>query len=164
MTASKLDNSKVLSLLLVVAVLVVFGVYLIYASVHSGQDTTSSVETNSATSSLAISGVVTGLVTVGPSQPVCSPNQSCSVNLTGYSLIFASQCSSSSPSCQVQTFLVPIYQSGHYSALLPAGNYTVSGMEPSCSWMSCSSEFPKSITVEGGMQLEFDVSIDTGIR
>ena len=83
-----------LSLLLVVAVLVVFGVYLIYASVHSGQDTTSSVETNSATSSLAISGVVTGLVTVGPSQPVCSPNQSCSVNLTGYSLIFASQCSS----------------------------------------------------------------------
>ena len=92
MTTSKLDNSKVLSLLLVVAILVVFGVYLIYASVHSGQNTTSTVETSSVTS-LDISGVVTGLVTVGPSQPVCSPNQSCNVNLTGYGLIFTSQCS-----------------------------------------------------------------------
>ncbi|MHB1868443.1 MAG: hypothetical protein ACYCPP_05800 [Nitrososphaerales archaeon] len=156
-------NQKVLSILLVVAILVVFAAYLNYAvaPTPSGTSTTSS---SSETTSQAISGIVTGLVTVGPSQPVCTANQSCNVNLTGYSLIFTRQCPNLSPSCQVQTFLAPIYSSGHYSILLPAGNYTVSGISPSCQWMGCSSQFPKSIAVEGGMQLEFDVSIDTGIR
>lgn len=158
-----ISNPKVISILLVVAILIIFAVYLNYAvapTTSGTSTTTSSLDT----SSQSISGVVTGIVTVGPSQPVCTANQSCNVNLTGYSLIFKSQCPSSPTSCQVQTFQAPIYSSGHYSILLPAGNYTVSGLSPSCQWMGCSSQFPKSIAVEGGMQLEFDVSIDTGIR
>ena len=154
-------NQKVLSILLVVAILIVFAAYLNYGVTPAPSGTST---TSSETTSQAIRGVVTGLVTVGPSQPVCKANQSCNVNLTGYSLIFTSQCPTLSPSCQVQTFLAPIYSSGHYSLLLPAGNYTVSGISPSCQWMGCSSQFPKSIAVEGGMQLEFDVSIDTGIK
>jgi hypothetical protein len=144
-----------------VVILLIFGAYLIYTS--SAPDETST-NTSTSTSSQTIGGVVTGLVTVGPSQPVCSANQSCNVNLTGYSLVFVSQCPDTQTSCQVQTIMAQLSPSGHYSIFVPGGNYTVTGLAPSCAWIGCSSAFPKSIVVEGGMQLEFDVNIDTGIR
>jgi len=84
------------------------------------------------------------------------------VNTTGYSLVFTPQCSIASSTCQpVKAELGP---GGHYSVLLLAGEYTVSGLYPSCLWEGCSSTFPKTVTVEGGMQLVLNIDIDTGIR
>ena len=149
---------------MIVAILAIFGIYL--ASVNASPSGTSTTETNSSseTTSQTMNGVVTGFVTVGPSQPVCSANQSCNVDLTGYSLIFLTQCPGGSSSCQVQTIMATLSPSGHYSVFVPAGNYTVTGLVPSCQWVGCSSAFPKSIVVEGGMQLVLNVNIDTGIR
>ncbi len=107
-------------------------------------------------------GVVTGYVAVGPSQPVCYVNQPCTVNVTGYSLVFTPHCPGSSSNCQ--PIMAALGPGGHYSVLLPAGEYVVTGLSPSCNWMGCSSSFPKTVTVEGGMQLVFNVDIDTGIR
>jgi hypothetical protein len=115
----------------------------------------------SSTTGSGIDGVVTGYVTVGPSQPVCSTNQSCNENLTGYSLVFKELCTGSM-SCQ--TRMAQISPNGHYSILLPAGVYEVTGLSPSCAWVGCSSAFPVTMTVEGGMQLVRDFNIDTGIR
>jgi hypothetical protein len=124
--------------------------------------TSSTTTTSSGTiSNSGIQGIVTGYVTVGPSQPVCSENQSCNENMSGYSLVFTSQCSGSSSCLASKAVLSP---GGHYSILLPAGNYSVTGLYPSCNWMGCSSAFPKMVAVEGGMQLVFNVDIDTGIR
>lgn len=109
-------------------------------------------------------GIIAGTVTVGPSQPVCSPNQACTEDLTGYSLVFSSRCGTSSASCQEREFTASIAPSGHYSILLTPGNYTITGLSPSCSWAGCSSSFPKAVTVEGGQQLIVNVSVDTGIR
>ncbi len=118
-------------------------------------------QTSSSTTNSEIQGIVTGYVTVGPSQPVCSANMSCEVNMTGYSLVFTPSCQGSS-SCQTQR--APLSPSGHYSILLPPGNYSVSGLYPACQWMGCSAAFPKMVTVQGGMQLVLNVEIDTGIR
>ena len=147
---------RVMGFVVLIVILLVFGVYLGYGT--GGPTSTSSESTTS-----VMDGVVTGYVIVGPSQPVCSENQSCNVDLTGYSLQFTSVCSGT-PHCQVETSLAQIAPSGHYSILLPAGNYSISGLSPSCKWMGCSSAFPKTIVVEGGMQLSLDVNIDTGIR
>jgi hypothetical protein len=143
---------------LIVVVALGVGLYLNSAS-NSGTTTQTSSTT---TADSGIQGVVTGYVTVGPSQPVCSANQTCNENMSGYSLVFTPQCSESPSNCQART--AELSPSGHYSILLPAGNYSVTGLYPSCNWMGCSSAFPKTITVEGGMQLVFSVDIDTGIR
>lgn len=115
--------------------------------------------TSSTTS--VMDGVVTGYVTAGPSQPVCSTGQSCIVNMSEYSLVFTPQCGGH-VACIVST--APLSASGHYSALLPPGIYTVSGLYPSCPWMGCTTAFPKTVTVEGGVQAVLDIQIDTGIR
>lgn len=117
--------------------------------------------TTSSTTTSGIDGVVTGYVTAGPSQPVCSTGQSCIENMSGYSIVFTPQCEGHT-ACVVST--APLSPSGHYSALLPAGTYTVTGLYPSCPWLGCSTAFPATVTVEGGMQTVFDVQIDTGIR
>ena len=136
---------------------------LIVAGIHStsnGGRATS--EASSSTQEVSgIQGIVTGYVTVGPSQPSCPTGQACDVNMTGYALVFTPQCAATI-GCQSST--AELSPGGHYSILLPAGNYSVTGLSPSCDWVGCSSAFPKSVVVEGGMQLVLNVEIDTGIR
>ncbi|MCL4518029.1 MAG: hypothetical protein M1587_02400 [Thaumarchaeota archaeon] len=151
MTESK-NNYELSGLVVVVIAMLLFAAYVGF--VFSLGTTTSQTTTS-------IKGVVTGYVTVGPSQPICSANQSCNVDLTGYSLEFTSTCLGTAP---CQTSLAPISPSGHYSILLDPGKYSVTGLAPSCNWLGCSSAFPKTVVVEGGMQLVFNVDIDTGIR
>ena len=155
--------SHILAIFLIVAFVLV-GAGLAAAMIFGGLGSPGVTSTTSQT----ISGVVTGYVTVGPSQPVCRQNQSCTVDITGYSVNFVLLCTvpgeSSSNSCQTRNYSAAIAPSGHYSALLPAGNYSISGLSPSCKWMGCASTFPKSIEVEGGMQVVVDLNIDTGIR
>ena len=154
-----------IALVIVIILALAAAVYL--TSFGNGTRTTgssSSTGTQSSTTtsgSTTIQGVVTGTVTVGPSQPVCSTNQSCNEDMTGYSLIFTLQCPGQS---DCQTSAAVLSPSGHYSVLLPPGNYTVTGLSPSCNWVGCTSAFPRTVTVQGGMQLVFNVDIDTGIR
>ncbi len=119
-----------------------------------------SAQQGSSTTTPPLQGVVTGYVTASPSQPVCTAGQSCDVNMTGYSLVFTLQCAGSS-GCESSA--ASLSQSGHYSALLPAGTYTVT-LGPSCPWLGCSAVFPTDVTVVGGNQLVQDFQIDTGIR
>lgn len=154
MTESK-NNYGLLGLVVVVIVLLLFAAYVGF-ELSSGTITTQ-------TTTSTMKGVVTGYVTVGPSKPVCTANESCNVDLTGYSLEFTSTCSGAA-SCQIQTSLAPISPSGHYSILLDPGKYLVTGLVPSCIWLGCSSAFTQTVVVEGGMQLVFNVNIDTGIR
>lgn len=143
----------------VVAAVLALGMYSSFFTPSAGGGTTQASST--LTTGSVIQGVVTGYVTVGPAQPVCSANQSCDVNMSGYSLVFTPQCPEPS-SCQV--LMAELSPAGHYSILLPPGNYTVTGLRPSCAWMGCPSAFPRTVSVEGGMQLVFNVDIDTGIR
>jgi hypothetical protein len=126
-----------------------------YVSVAGSQSSSSS------TSNPQVQGVVTGYVTVSPSQPNCPTNESCDVDMTGYSLLFTPQCAGSSACNSVSAPLAP---SGHYSVLLSPGDYTVTGLSPSCQWSGCASAFPRTVMVEGGTQLVFNIDIDTGIR
>jgi len=139
-----------------VVLVVLAGAYIAFTQ----NGVTTSTQTSETTSS-GIEGIVTGYVTVGPSQPVCSANQTCNVNMSGYSLVFTPQCPQPT-FCQSET--AQLSPGGHYSILLPAGNYSVAGLYPSCNWMGCATAFPKTVTVNGGMQLVFNVNIDTGIR
>ena len=146
----------VVFLVSMVAVIVVSGAYVAFGPAST------SVPSSSTTTSTGMQGIVTGYVTVGPSQPLCQVDQPCTVNMTGYSLVFTPKCPVASSLCQpTRAQLGP---GGHYSILLPAGEYTVSGLYPSCTWMGCSSAFPKTVAVESGMQLVYNVDIDTGIR
>lgn len=115
----------------------------------------------SSTTSSAMDGVVTGSVTVGPSQPVCTVGQPCTVNMTGYSVVFTPECVGPAACVASEASLSP---SGHYSALLPAGVYAVTGLYPSCPWLGCSTTFPKTVVVEVGVQTVLDFQIDTGLR
>jgi hypothetical protein len=141
---------------LIVALVVAGGGFL--ALVPGGPASSSSTSSTGQ----PVEGVVTGYVTVGPSQPVCSADLPCNVNMTGYSLVFTPECAPPADSCAVR--MAPISPSGHYSELLPAGVYAVTGLYPSCGWLGCSSAFPRNVTIVGGMQLVFNVDIDTGIR
>ena len=147
----------------VVAVVFPLAVCLIIAGVFVGTylSTGGSQSSSSTTSNSQIQGIVAGYVTVSPSQPSCSTDEPCNVNMTGYSLVFTPQCSGSS---ECNPVLAPLAPSGHYSVLLNPGDYTVTGLSPSCQWMGCTSAFPGTVTVEGGLQLLFNVDIDTGIR
>ena len=100
-------------------------------------------------------------MTVSPSQPNCPASTSCYVDMTGYCLEFAPQCTGST-GCS--TVLVPLAPGGHFSALLNPGDYTLTGLSPSCQWTGCTSAFPRTVTVEGGSQLVLNLDIDTGIR
>lgn len=115
---------------------------------------------SSSTATSVVKGVVTGYVTAGPSQPTCSTGQSCIENMSGYSLVFTPQCEGLA--CVVS--MAPLSPSGHYSALLVPGTYTITGLYPSCPWLGCSQAFPKMVTVQGGLQTVLDIQIDTGIR
>jgi len=150
-------SSTAAVLVSIIAVVLLSGAYVTFTLNGTATQTSSTT-----TESSGIQGVVTGYVTVGPSQPVCPANQNCNVNMSGYSLVFAPQCSGSVSDCQ--TRVAQLTQWGHYAILLPAGVYTATGLYPSCGWMGCASAFPRTITVEGGMQLVFNVDIDTGIR
>jgi len=158
-------------LALTIAIVVVLSAVAVYSAIspnHSTTTTTSS--SSSSTSQSTIQGIIAGYVTVGPSQPVCRTNESCNVDLTGYSLLFASQCGTAassvqtSSSCQSQAYSAQIAPSGHFSILLSPGNYTVTGLSPACSWVGCSTTFPKVVTVEPGQQSVININIDTGIR
>jgi hypothetical protein len=133
----------------------------VYADSTLGNGTTAN-QSSETSETPPIQGVVTGYVTAGPSQPSCPTNQTCDENLSGYSLVFTPQCTVSASDCNAT--MAALGPGGHYSIFLPAGNYSVTGLYPSCDWVGCSSAFPKTITVEGGMQLVFNVGIDTGIR
>lgn len=155
-------------IVVVVAIVLVGSLFYFLTPGGIGHSVTSS-SSSSTTSGSTVQGIVTGYVTVGPSQPVCSANQSCTENLTGYSLEFMSKCGTpagptSSTSCEESTYSAPIAPSGHYSILLAPGNYTITGLSPSCSWLGCASSFPESVVVEAGQQLVVNINIDTGIR
>ena len=109
---------------------------------------TISVSATTNTGQSSMQGVVTGMVTV--------EGQTVS-NLSDYDLVFVRLCMGLTSSCP--TTLVSIYSSGHYSALLDPGNYTVSSLFPSCPWAGCSSAFPKEVTVTGGMQVVFNIDV-----
>ena len=156
-----------LALVLVVAVLIVVAVYAVGQAASTDRQTTSLSDSSSTTTSSTTSGsssggdgVVTGYVTAGPSQPVCSSGQSCDENMTGYEVVFTAQCAGAS--CLSET--APLNPAGHYSILLPAGSYALTGLSPECKWMGCSTAFPQAVQVVAGMQVELDVQIDTGIR
>ena len=143
--------------IIVIALLV--GFYLNSTLNSTVNTVTNTTQTSSSTGSNSeMEGIVTGYVTVGTSQSVCTSNQSCNENLRGYSVVFTLQCSQKS---NCQTSMAAISPSGHYSILLPPGNYSVTGLYPSCDWTGCSSAFPQSVVVEGGMQLVFNINIGT---
>lgn len=155
--------STVVGLIPIVVIVILVGAY-VSLTLNKGTGTTSQQTYSTTTSGSAIQGVVVGYVTVGPSRPSCSANMTCNVDLSNYSLVFTPQCSGSSASPSCQASRAAIAPTGHYSILLPAGNYTATGLYPTCAWIGCSTSFPKTVTVEGGMQLVFNVNIDTGIR
>lgn len=144
-----------LGVVAVIVAAILLGVYS-DLGLNNGGTTTQNSSTES-----SIQGIVTGYVTAGPSQPVCYVNRPCDENMSGYSLVFTPQCLGS-PNCQAR--MAELSPGGHYSILLPPGNYSVTGLYPSCGWMGCASAFPRTVTVEGGMQLVFNVNVDTGIR
>jgi hypothetical protein len=98
-------------------------------------------------------GTVQGQVKIGP---LC-PQEPCNKvqNLTGYSLAFTSNGKDFS--------YAPLSADGNFSIRLKVGSYTVT-MAPSCQWMGCSREFPKSVTVAVNGTTVLNISIDTGIR
>jgi hypothetical protein len=151
-----------------VLVLIVLGAAIM---IDSAQDRNSSIvaTTTSSSGSQGMQGILTGYVTVGPSQPVCLSNESCTVDMTGYSLEFVSQCTNSSstmtsPICETQTYYAQLSPAGHYAILLTQGTYEMTTLLPSCSWMGCSSTFPMLVEVVGGQQIVVNVNIDTGIK
>jgi hypothetical protein len=72
-----------------------------------------------------------------------------------YSLVFKPlPCSGGS----CQSSLASIYPTGHYSALLAPGNYTM-WLYPSCKWSGCASAFQHPVTVIGGQQIVLNIDI-----
>ncbi|MDE1852541.1 MAG: hypothetical protein KGI38_02205 [Thaumarchaeota archaeon] len=104
-------------------------------------------------------GMVEGVVSVGPSQPVCRVGESCNVNMTGYSLIFTWQCYGL---CPALSRPVALGADGRYAVSLPVGTYTAS--LSSCPWLGCSSALPRTVTVDSGLTTTLNITIDTGIR
>lgn len=156
----------ILIVVIIVVVLVASLSYFLFPP-STGHSITSS-SSSSSTSQSGAQGIVTGYVTVGPSQSTCSANESsCTENLSGYSLEFTWQCpttvSTGSASCQESTYSASIAPSGHYAILLAPGNYSITGLSPSCIWVGCASSFPEPVVVQPGEQLVVNINVDTGI-
>ncbi len=136
--------------LLVVAILVGAGGGYLAGSGNrlistSVSTTTVTTTTTSVGTSFEAQGVVSGVVTVGGQVPA---------NISLYSVTFKpSPCTGS---CLVS--LVSIYPSGHYSALLTPGNYSM-GLDPSCKWSGCAKAFQNPVTVGSGQQIVVNVDI-----
>jgi len=94
-----------------------------------------------------VQGIVTGSVTIG--------GQTIS-NMSGYGIVFVPKCSAGT-TCPAT--IAEIYPTGHYSILLNPGNYTVTGLFPSCKWAGCSSAFPQKVSVGAGMQVVFNIDL-----
>lgn len=156
-----MKSSRIKALAAAVPIIVIALLAVAYLGSTMNAGTSASLTSSTTVTGSGIQGIVTGYVTVGPSQPVCSANQTCNEDMSGYSLVFTPRCSASSNCQAIKAELSP---SGHYSILLPAGDYSVTGLYPSCNWMGCASAFPKTVAVEGGMQLVFNINVDTGIR
>ncbi len=148
-----METGKLIGFVVVLAILIFFGTFVAHVSSPTSP-------TSSSSSSNLIQGIITGFVTVGPSQPSCSANQSCNVNLSGYSLQFTSVCQGA----PCQSYLATIAPSGHYSILLAQGQYSITGLVPSCNWVGCFTTFPLTVEVVGGSQIVANINIDTGIR
>jgi hypothetical protein len=123
-----------------------------------------------ASSTTGAAGASTGTLgasfSIGPTAPVCKANASIGPAPQPYSSI--EMVVSSSPSGQVTT-TVPINWvsngcevSGVVQASLAPGSYSVN--LSSCTYMGCSSAFPKSVVIVAGQSVGINVSIDTGIR
>jgi hypothetical protein len=104
--------------------------------------TSTSTVTTSVGAHSEVQGIVTGEVMI--------EGQTAPSNLSNYALVFVPQCSVG-PACLAT--IAEIYPTGHYSILLNPGNYTVTGLFPSCEWAGCSSAFPQKVTAIGGMQV-----------
>ena len=138
--------------LLVVAILAGAGMGYLAGTWHEVTSTSISTTTatsTSASSSFEAQGIVTGIVSVG-GQTLA--------NISQYSVVFDPLLCSGG-SCQGgQGSLAPIYPSGHYSALLAPGNYTV-WLYPSCRWSGCDTAFQHSVTVLSGQQIVVNIDI-----
>ncbi len=107
--------------------------------------TTITTTTTTVSTSLEAQGVVSGVVTVGGQVPA---------NISLYSVTFKpSPCTGS---CLEN--LVSIYPSGHYSALLAPGNYSM-GLGPSCKWSGCGTAFQNPVAVVSGQQIVVNINI-----
>ena len=104
-------------------------------------------------------GTVEGVVSVGPSQPVCRAGESCDVNMSGYSLVFTPDCTGL---CSALSRAVPLESDGHFSVTLPVRKYVVS--MDSCEWIGCSAALPRTVSLSAGKTTLLNISIDTGIR
>lgn len=145
----------------VVVLVMVVGIFTA-AYLSPGPNPGGTTQSSSGPTSSLIQGVVTGFVTVGPSQPSCPSGQSCDVNMSGYSILFEPSCLGTEAPCKVMS--AALSQSGHYSILLDPGDYSVTGLSPSCGWLGCSTAFPESVIVQSGVQTVLNFQIDTGIR
>ena len=142
--------------LLVVAILVGAGAGYLAGSGRQATSTSISTTTvtmtttsTSASGSFEAQGIVTGIVSVG-GQTLA--------NISQYSVVFDPLLCSGG-SCQSgQRSLVPIYPSGHYSALLAPGNYTM-WLYPSCKWNGCATAFQHPVTVMSGQQIVVNIDI-----
>lgn len=149
---NSISNSVAISIL---CILIVVGIgvaaVIIFGGNNGGGSTTLSSTSTSSTSIQKMDGVITGYVTIGSSTT--------SGSLVGYSLEFSLACPSGSSACEVLNYSASISPSGHYSVLLPAGTYSIVGLEPTCPITSCSSISPDTVVVEGGVQLVVNVAI-----
>ena len=149
-------RSGMVAALLVVVILAGAGVgYLagsgrqITSTSISTTTVTLTITSTSASSSFEAQGIVTGIVSVG-GQTLA--------NISQYSVVFDPLLCSGG-SCQGgQGSLAPIYPSGHYSALLAPGNYTV-WLYPSCRWSGCATASQHSVTVLSGQQIVVNIDI-----
>ena len=98
-------------------------------------------------------GVLTGVVEIGPLCPVepCEP----AINPYSPRTLLLNQPGE-------LPIEVPLQQDGGFSALLPAGTYSVELSE--CEFLGCSAVLPLSTTIESGGTTSLTVHIDTGIR
>lgn len=108
--------------------------------------TTTSV---SAISSCEAQGIVTGIVSVGGQTPA---------NISLYSVRFDPLLCSGGSCQRGQGSLAPLYPSGHYSALLAPGNYTMR-LYPSCKWSGCTTAFQHPVRVMSGQQIVLNIDI-----
>jgi len=146
-------KSTMLAVLLALAILLgAIAGYLAESGVHETTTLVSTTTTTITTTSVDVTGtskaqgVVTGMVTVGGQTPS---------NISKYSLVFKpSPCSGGS--CEAS--IAPIYPSGHYTALLEPGNYTL-GLLPSCRWSGCQAAFHRPVAVLSGQQIVVNIDI-----